>query len=550
MRLWNLELNQHTSIFDDDDKSMEPKVSEGKDEKLVVDTSLWHLEHNETMTLIKAHQESRSNLNSINKVNKPPKIKNNASSTCVSEIPSNGPFEWETKPIPKKKINSKVETKEFPTNLFQCVITPDQEIPRKDSFELHENYSDLLEIMQKGVQKERRSFFYEIPIYKRQNVELVKDNEPVYYCLGCRSVGAAVDFFAPTLCSMECLRRLNEDSSPKQKISQKKVALLNSDSSLKMFNWGDYLDDTKSEAAPIRLFSNPYPRGPNYFQYGMKVEAIDPQNQSMVCVCTVVQVLGYRIKLHFDNNNSIHDFWVNADSPNIFPPGWCATTKRTLHPPKKYQFVHAFRWKKYMEQTQGILPYDRSFPHLKASYGTNNFKIGMKLEAVDINNKLSVASVADVMKNRILIHFDGRSNSYDYWVEIDSPNIHPINFHKESGDKQILEPPVWGKPFFWSYYLIDTCCEAADKSLFSPRKPVGFATGMKLEVVDIKNPTLIRPATILDVKGCRIKVRFDSWLPDYCFWVEDNSPDIHPIRWAENTGHPLEPPISKFQRTI
>lgn len=114
----------------------------------------------------------------------------------------------------------------------------------------------------------------------------------------------------------------------------------------------------------------------NGFKQGMKLEGIDPQHPSMYFVLTVaevsqtsintvdgswtafcarrssawcclvrpafisptchvtIQVCGYRLRLHFDGYSDCHDFWVNANSPDIHPPGWCESTGHKLHTPK------------------------------------------------------------------------------------------------------------------------------------------------------------------------------------------------------------------------
>lgn len=63
----------------------------------------------------------------------------------------------------------------------------------------------------------------------------------------------------------------------------------------------------------------------------------------------------------------------------------------------------------------------------------NPLKIGMKLEADHLKmgrGKVGVATIADVLDNRILLQFDGFDSTHDYWADITSPNIHPYNFHK------------------------------------------------------------------------------------------------------------------------
>lgn len=47
-----------------------------------------------------------------------------------------------------------------------------------------------------------------------------------------------------------------------------------------------------------------------------------------------LQVCGYRLRLHFDGYSDRHDFWVNANSPDIHSPGWCESTGHKLHTPK------------------------------------------------------------------------------------------------------------------------------------------------------------------------------------------------------------------------
>lgn len=78
---------------------------------------------------------------------------------------------------------------------------------------------------------------------------------------------------------------------------------------------------------------------------------------------------------------------------------------------------------------------------------------------------------------------------------------------------------------------------------FKLRPPNEFKTGMKLEVVDKRNPILIRVATIANRTDHFLQIHFDGWTDVYDFWIDDNSSDLHPVGWCSKTGHPLEPPI-------
>lgn len=168
----------------------------------------------------------------------------------------------------------------------------------------------------------------------------------------------------------------------------------------------------------------------------------------------------------------------------------------------------------------------------------------MHLEAEDLNDtgKLCVATVADVLNDRIRIHFDGWDDCYDYWVDTNSPYIHPCGWHE--GRHQLVVPPDFeNNAFSWSEYIKEHHSSLiATREMFAARDPIDFKPKMKLEVVDPRNPTLIRPATVVARKGHRVKIHLDQWPIDYCFWLEDDSPDLHPIGWCDATRHKLEPP--------
>lgn len=174
----------------------------------------------------------------------------------------------------------------------------------------------------------------------------------------------------------------------------------------------------------------------------------------------------------------------------------------------------------------------------------------MHLEAEDLNDtgKLCVATVADVLDERIRIHFDGWDDCYDYWVDINSPYIHPCGWHQ--GRQQLVVPPEYEQSAFnWNQYIKQQGCGmAADVENFATRDPINFRPSMKLEVVDPRNPELIRPATVVARKNHRIKLHLDCWTQDHCFWLEDDSPDLHPIGWCDASGHELEPPPGFNQR--
>ncbi|NXW93235.1 LMBL3 protein, partial [Alopecoenas beccarii] len=315
--------------------------------------------------------------------------------------------------------------------------------------------------------------------------------------------------------------------------------------------WASYLEEEKAIAAPTKLFKEyqSFPYNKNGFKVGMKLEGVDPEHQSIYCVLTVAEVCGYRIRLHFDGYPDCYDFWVNADSSDIHPVGWCEKTGHKLHPPKGYK-EEEFSWPSYLKACKAQAAPKSLFENQNATVIPSGFRVGMKLEAVDKKNPtfICVATVTDMVDNRFLVHFDNWDESYDYWCEAASPHIHPVGWCKEH-KRTLITPPDYphAKHFSWEKYLEETSSLPAPARAFKVKPSHGFQKNMKLEVVDKRNPIFIRVATIVDTDDYRIKVHFDGWDSIYDYWTDVDSPDIHPAGWCTKTGHPLQPPPSPLE---
>uniref|UniRef100_A0A8P0TGZ6 Lethal(3)malignant brain tumor-like protein 1 n=1 Tax=Canis lupus familiaris TaxID=9615 RepID=A0A8P0TGZ6_CANLF len=278
------------------------------------------------------------------------------------------------------------------------------------------------------------------------------------------------------------------------------------------WSWESYLEEQKAVTAPVSLFQD---------------------------------VCGYRLRLHFDGYSECHDFWINANSPDIHPAGWFEKTGHKLQPPKGYK-EEEFSWSQYLRSTRA----QAAPKHLFVSQSHNppplGFQVGMKLEAVDRMNPslVCVASVTDVVDSRFLVHFDNWDDTYDYWCDPSSPYIHPVGWCQKQG-KPLTPPQDYPDPdsFCWEKYLEETGASAVPTWAFKVRPPHSFLVNMKLEAVDRRNPALIRVASVEDVEDHRIKLHFDGWSHAYDFWIDADHPDIHPAGWCSKTGHPLQPPL-------
>ncbi|XP_057187233.1 lethal(3)malignant brain tumor-like protein 4 [Triplophysa rosa] len=341
-----------------------------------------------------------------------------------------------------------------------------------------------------------------------------------------------------------CLRdRPKEDATKmKNKVSTSQVS-----GRKKPWSWDPYLEDERAVSAPLQLFNEfqTFPSSRNGFKVGMRLEGIDPLHPSMFCVLSVAEVIGFRLRLHIDGYSECYDLWVNSDTPGIKPAGWCESTGHKLHPPKGYK-SNEFSWENYLEsQNAQAAPKNLFKTQSSISGSSSGFQVGMKLEAVDRKNPclVCVATVADIVDNQFLVHFDNWDDTYDYWCDASSPYIHPVGWCQDQG-RPLTAPQGHPNPenFTWEEYMTETSTCAAPSQAFSMRAAHGFQVHMKLEAVDRRNPMMIRVATVTDAEHYRVKVHFDGWHERFDFWVDSDRPDLHPVGWCARTGHPLEPP--------
>lgn len=72
-----------------------------------------------------------------------------------------------------------------------------------------------------------------------------------------------------------------------------------------------------------------------------------------------------------------------------------------------------------------------------------------------------------------------------------------------------------------------------------------FATGMKLEVMDIETAPEIYVASVAQVENDRLLIHYDGWSSEFDIWVERDSRNIFPAGWCAEHGYILQPPIEK-----
>ncbi|XP_034077189.1 polycomb protein SCMH1 isoform X3 [Gymnodraco acuticeps] len=213
----------------------------------------------------------------------------------------------------------------------------------------------------------------------------------------------------------------------------------------------------------------------------------------------------------------------------------------------------SFRWEDYLRETSSTAASPTCFKQSRIP-PSNDFKAGMKLEARDPRNSNSVciATVMGMVGTRLRLRLDGSDNTNDFWRLVDSLDIQPIGTCERTGD--MLQPPLGFRmnASSWPMFLLRTLsgAEMAPASAFKKEPATAvknyFQPGMKLEAVDRKNPYLICPATVGEVRGLEIFVMFDGWRGAFDYWCHFDSRDVFPVGWCALTKHSLQPPGNFF----
>ncbi|XP_041352567.1 sex comb on midleg-like protein 2 [Gigantopelta aegis] len=218
----------------------------------------------------------------------------------------------------------------------------------------------------------------------------------------------------------------------------------------------------------------------------------------------------------------------------------------------QYELQGNFSWTEYLKDENAIPAPDHCFKQAKEP-PQNDFRVGMKLEAVDPRNLTSicVATVVATQGSRVRLRLDGSDNSNDFWRLVDSADLHPIGYCKNKGG--LLQPPLGFRmnQSCWPSFLKKALsgAEIASDKCFK-KEPPGpktneFKIGQKLEAVDRKNTQLICPATVGAINGDQIHVTFDGWRGAFDYWCRYDCRDIFRVRWCADSGHPLQPPGKK-----
>ncbi|VDP32859.1 unnamed protein product [Heligmosomoides polygyrus] len=231
------------------------------------------------------------------------------------------------------------------------------------------------------------------------------------------------------------------------------------------FDWDTYLREQNAEPAPPECFFQPDTAPENKFQIGMKLMIADPRGPSgssaMFCLGTVVNVYKLWLCVRLEGLDNSHEKWIFCDDESIQPIGPTSEDHMKLNPPIGFIHHHG-TFPKFLEQhlkpdeTTGasvLCPPEWFDPISEVRRPSRNyFKVGQKVEAIDqrsFNGKTCPATIVEVTKTQIQIHFDGWNNGYDIKEPYFTRFVMPVGWSKKNG-VEISPPKTGGKSTFYS----------------------------------------------------------------------------------------------------
>lgn len=191
----------------------------------------------------------------------------------------------------KKFINQSFDKDDAPEDLFikmpkdfSCQFMKGMKLEAKDPL-------NLKQITVATVEKVLRDGYLMLRFENSNNLE--------FFCYHCTSP----DIFPVGFCEINSIPL----TPPKNEID---------------FNWRTYLHKYNFIQAPKHCFYQKKLENHD-FKVGMKVECADLTFPHLICMASVTQIVGRLLRIQFDGWKNNFDQWLDCESPDMYPVGWC-----------------------------------------------------------------------------------------------------------------------------------------------------------------------------------------------------------------------------------
>ncbi|XP_054845207.1 scm-like with four MBT domains protein 2 isoform X2 [Eublepharis macularius] len=295
----------------------------------------------------------------------------------------------------------------------------------------------------------------------------------------------------------------------------------------------------------------------------MKLEVANKHNPDTYWVATIITTCGQLLLLRYcgygDDRRA--DFWCDVMTADLHPVGWCTQNGKVLMPPNAIK-------EKYADWTDFLihdLTGSRTVPAnllegpLRGKNPVDLITVDSLIELQDSQYPFQywIVSVLENVGGRLRLRYVGmeETESYDQWLFYLDYRLRPVGWCQEN--KYRLAPPAE----IYSLKTVSHWQSALEKSLTEAAKfplPMevfkdhadlrnhSFAVGMKMEVVDRKEPYRICPATVTKVFNNHfVQVTIDDLRPEASktsVLCHADSLGILPVQWCLKNGVHLTPP--------
>ncbi|KAG8196548.1 hypothetical protein JTE90_003565 [Oedothorax gibbosus] len=223
----------------------------------------------------------------------------------------------------------------------------------------------------------------------------------------------------------------------------------------------------------------------------------------------------------------------------------------------------SFNWRPYLRKTGFSAAPVSCFKHVALSNCWETVITNVRVEVRSPDCKTCcppnscctywLATVIKVQGYWGLLRYDGFDkitphylNVPDKWFNLcTEPHIHPIGWCSKNDHNLVPPKNIEPKIICWREFLMETMPGGFTLPLnftfkMEDHLKNSIKKGMKLEVVDKNQISVVRPAVVTDVVGGRLHIKYaENDLKDEGFWCHERSPLIHPVGWAQIMGHTL-----------
>jgi hypothetical protein len=262
-------------------------------------------------------------------------------------------------------------------------------------------------------------------------------------------------------------------------------------------------------------------------------------------IATVTALVGDRIHVTYVIEPRTQDagFWFNVNSELIHPIGWSQTVEHEIYGvPKSAKFTP--------------LPKDY-FPKYPDDLKVERGQV-LEVRHPGQPSSICVAVIHRVLKHgyfvvEIKVLPEEVKNPTRFTYHLSSPYIYYCGFCQKHGIKIL---PPFGESvdaFSWDDYIRRHNVKKAPLDSLPKRPPHKFKAGMKMEGIDIVQPSYLGPCTVIKVAEHMLYIHYDGWKRECPVekaeaWVDAESPDIYPIGFGELVGHEFQGHVEQLTR--